>query len=71
MTGRVQGKVALIAGAARGQGRSHAVRLAEEGARVIAVDLPDPASKDVSRYSRPWTPGSLLSSVPRQPACAR
>jgi SDR family mycofactocin-dependent oxidoreductase len=38
MAGRVQGKVALITGAARGQGRSHAVRLAEEGADVIAVD---------------------------------
>lgn len=32
MTGRVEGKVALITGAARGQGRSHAVRLAAEGA---------------------------------------
>ena len=39
MTGRVAGKVALITGAARGQGRSHAVRLAEEGADVLAVDL--------------------------------
>jgi SDR family mycofactocin-dependent oxidoreductase len=37
--GRVQGKVAFITGAARGQGRSHAVRLAQEGADVIAVDL--------------------------------
>ncbi|MFF2846098.1 mycofactocin-coupled SDR family oxidoreductase [Streptomyces sp. NPDC058001] len=37
--GRVQDKVALITGAARGQGRSHAVRLAEEGADIIAVDL--------------------------------
>ena len=39
MVGRVEGKVALITGAARGQGRSHAVRLAEEGANIIAVDL--------------------------------
>jgi SDR family mycofactocin-dependent oxidoreductase len=39
MTGRVAGKVALITGAARGQGRSHAVALAEEGADIIAVDL--------------------------------
>jgi SDR family mycofactocin-dependent oxidoreductase len=37
--GRVQGKVAFVTGAARGQGRSHAVRLAEEGADIIAIDL--------------------------------
>ncbi len=37
--GRVKGKVAFVTGAARGQGRSHAVRLAEEGADIIAVDL--------------------------------
>ena len=35
---RLDGKVALITGAARGQGRSHAVRLAEEGADIIAID---------------------------------
>ena len=39
MAGRVEGKVAFITGAARGQGRSHAVRLAQEGADIIAVDL--------------------------------
>lgn len=37
--GRMDGKVALVTGAARGQGRSHALRLAEEGAEIIAVDL--------------------------------
>ncbi len=37
--GRVEGKVAFVTGAARGQGRSHAVRLAEEGADIIAVDV--------------------------------
>src|SRR3984885_1709895 len=37
MSGRVEGKVAFITGAARGQGRSHAVRLAEEGCDMIAV----------------------------------
>jgi NAD(P)-dependent dehydrogenase (short-subunit alcohol dehydrogenase family) len=41
MTGRMQGKVALVTGAARGQGRSHAVRLAQEGADIIAVDICD------------------------------
>jgi SDR family mycofactocin-dependent oxidoreductase len=39
MTGRVHGKVAFITGAGRGQGRSHAIRLAEEGADIIAVDI--------------------------------
>lgn len=39
MTDRMAGKVAFITGAARGQGRSHAVRLAEEGADIIAVDI--------------------------------
>lgn len=37
--GRVEGKVAFITGAARGQGRSHALRLAAEGADIIAVDV--------------------------------
>jgi NAD(P)-dependent dehydrogenase (short-subunit alcohol dehydrogenase family) len=37
--GRLEGKVAFITGAARGQGRSHAVRLAQEGADIIAVDI--------------------------------
>lgn len=37
--GRLDGKVVLITGAARGQGRSHAVRVAQEGADVIALDL--------------------------------
>lgn len=37
--GRVEGKVAFITGAARGQGRSHAVRLAQEGADIIAIDV--------------------------------
>ncbi|MGK2866157.1 MAG: mycofactocin-coupled SDR family oxidoreductase [Mycobacterium sp.] len=39
MAGRVEGKVAFITGAARGQGRAHAVRLAAEGADIIAVDI--------------------------------
>lgn len=37
--GRVEGKVAVISGAARGQGRSHARLLAAEGADIIAIDL--------------------------------
>jgi hypothetical protein len=53
--GRVEGKVAFITGAARGQGRSHAVRLAQEGADIIAVDIDQQvetamAASDESRY---------------------
>ena len=44
MTGAVEGKVAFITGAARGQGRAHAVRLAEEGADIIAVDACAPVA---------------------------
>ena len=36
--GLLDGKVAFVTGAARGQGRSHARRLAEEGADIIAID---------------------------------
>lgn len=46
MVGRVAGKVAFITGAARGQGRSHAVRLAEEGADIIAIDICGPVSSN-------------------------
>jgi SDR family mycofactocin-dependent oxidoreductase len=37
--GTLDGKVAVISGAARGQGRSHAVRLAQEGADIVAIDI--------------------------------
>ena len=39
MTGKLEGKVALITGAARGQGRSHALALAREGADIFGVDM--------------------------------
>ncbi|WP_127125480.1 mycofactocin-coupled SDR family oxidoreductase [Georgenia sp. SYP-B2076] len=39
MAGRLEGKVAFITGGARGQGRSHCIRLAEEGADIITVDV--------------------------------
>ena len=39
--GELAGKVAFITGAARGQGRAHAVKLASEGADIIALDLCD------------------------------
>ena len=41
--GTLDGKVAFITGAGRGQGRSHALRLAEEGADIIALDVCDEA----------------------------
>ncbi|KAA9148633.1 mycofactocin-coupled SDR family oxidoreductase [Amycolatopsis acidicola] len=47
--GRVEGKVAFITGAARGQGRSHALRLAEEGADIVAVD----ACEDIATLEYP------------------
>jgi (+)-trans-carveol dehydrogenase len=53
MTGRVEGKVAFITGAARGQGRSHAVRLAQEGADIIAVDICKPIDNVVYPASTP------------------
>ena len=46
VAGRVEGKVAFISGAARGQGRSHAVRLAQEGADIIAIDICGPVSNN-------------------------
>ena len=36
---KLQGQVAFVTGAARGQGRAHAIRLAEDGADIIAVDI--------------------------------
>jgi (+)-trans-carveol dehydrogenase len=61
MPGRVQGKVAFITGAARGQGRSHAVRLAEEGADIIAVDIAGPV-ESVKIYP-PATEADLAETV--------
>lgn len=48
--GRVQDKVVFITGAARGQGRSHAVRLAHEGANIIGVDI----CEDVKTNDYAW-----------------
>jgi SDR family mycofactocin-dependent oxidoreductase len=53
MAGRVEGKVALISGAARGQGRSHAVRLAQEGADIIAFDICGPIDNMAYPHSTP------------------
>jgi SDR family mycofactocin-dependent oxidoreductase len=57
---RVAGKVALITGAARGQGRSHAVRLAEEGADIIGVDI----CRDLTELDYPLaSPEDLAETV--------
>jgi SDR family mycofactocin-dependent oxidoreductase len=53
MAGRVEGKVAFISGAARGQGRSHAVRLAQEGADIIAIDVCGPIENLAYPHSTP------------------
>src|SRR5580693_6141862 len=46
MAGRVQGKIALVTGAASGIGRACAIMLAKEGAAVVVTDLQDDAGKD-------------------------
>ncbi|MBN9108333.1 MAG: mycofactocin-coupled SDR family oxidoreductase [Pseudonocardia sp.] len=63
MTGRVAGKVALVTGAARGQGRSHAVRLAQEGANIIAVDICAQIDTVPYQMSTPEDLGETVSAV--------
>ncbi|KAA1249125.1 mycofactocin-coupled SDR family oxidoreductase [Mycobacterium simiae] len=48
MAGSLQGRVAFVTGAARAQGRSHAVRLAREGADIIALDICAPVSDSIT-----------------------
>ena len=60
MAGALDGKVAFITGAARGQGRAHAVRLAVQGADIIAVDLCD----QIASVPYPMaTPDDLAATV--------
>jgi SDR family mycofactocin-dependent oxidoreductase len=61
MAGRVAGKVAFITGAARSQGRSHALRLAQEGADIIAVDIAGPV-ESIEMYP-PATEEDLAETV--------
>ena len=58
--GRVEGKVAFITGAARGQGRAHAVQLAQEGADIIALDICDKVATSVAE---PATEADLAETV--------
>jgi NAD(P)-dependent dehydrogenase (short-subunit alcohol dehydrogenase family) len=69
--GKLEGKVAFITGAARGQGRSHAVRLAQEGADIIAVDIcrqietvayPMATPADPPTRSSGWSPTTPATS---------
>ncbi|MCV7230552.1 mycofactocin-coupled SDR family oxidoreductase [Mycolicibacterium komossense] len=61
MSGRLSGRVVFITGAARGQGRAHAVRLANDGADIIAVDIAGPLPPSVPYDSA--TPEDLAETV--------
>jgi SDR family mycofactocin-dependent oxidoreductase len=61
MTQLIPGKVALVTGAARGQGRAHAVRLSAEGADIIGVDIAGPLPPSVP-YDSP-TPADLAETA--------
>ncbi len=68
MAGSLEGKVAFITGAARGQGRSHAVRLAQEGADIIAIDI----CKQIESVGYPMsTPDDLAETVKQVEALDR
>lgn len=58
--GKLEGKIALVTGAARGQGRSHALRLAEEGADIVAVDIAAPIETAIHTLG---TPEDLAETV--------
>jgi SDR family mycofactocin-dependent oxidoreductase len=60
-SGTLQGRVAFITGAARGQGRAHAARLAREGADIIALDICAPVSDSISYPAT--TPEDLAETV--------
>jgi SDR family mycofactocin-dependent oxidoreductase len=60
--GKLEGKVAFITGAARGQGRSHAIRLAQEGADIIAVDI----CRQIDSVSYPMSTPDDLAETAKQ-----
>ncbi|WP_406070769.1 mycofactocin-coupled SDR family oxidoreductase [Micromonospora sp. NBC_01638] len=66
--GRVEGKTAFITGAARGMGRAHAVRLAQEGADIVAVDL---ARNEPDLDYRQGTPADLAETAALVEAAGR
>ena len=61
MAGRLEGKVAFITGAARGQGRAHAIAMAKEGADIIAVDI----CRDIESNPYPLATPDDLSETER------
>ena len=67
--GPLEGRVAFVTGAARGQGRAHAVRLATEGADIIAIDSCKPISDTVT-YPMP-TRDDLADTVRMVEAAGR
>lgn len=66
--GRLDGQVAMITGAARGQGRSHAVAFAEEGADLLLVDVCGPIDEVINPLA---TPDDLAETVRRCEALGR
>lgn len=66
--GRLDGQVAMITGAARGQGRSHAVAFAEEGADLLLVDVCGPIAEVINPLA---TPDDLAETVRRCEALGR
>jgi SDR family mycofactocin-dependent oxidoreductase len=60
-SGTLSGRVAFITGAARGQGRAHAIRLAREGADIIALDICAPVSDSITYAAA--TPEELAETV--------
>lgn len=70
MSGTLDGRVAFITGAARGQGRTHALRLAREGADIIAVDLCQQVDSVTGFYELP-TSDDLAETVRQVEATGR
>jgi (+)-trans-carveol dehydrogenase len=62
VSGRLEGKVALISGIARGQGRSHALRLAQEGADIIGFDVCGGVG-ETARFYPPATEDDLAETA--------
>jgi SDR family mycofactocin-dependent oxidoreductase len=69
MAGTLEGRVAYVTGAARGQGRAHAARLAAEGADIIAVDICGPVSSTITYPAS--TPEDLAETVRAVEAAGR